>query len=91
MKVHAVLDCNRIHTLRPQTWPAGDHRKEWRWAAYVDGAFWRFFKRATDWRAALRSYDGREPRGPFAEATDRAVCWSEFEGRRILERLAETK
>jgi hypothetical protein len=88
-KAHAEIHANRMHTLRPQRWPAGDHRKEWKWAAYIDGTFWTFFKRVSAWRMAASVYHNREPRGPHAEATDRAVLWSEFEGRQILERLEQ--
>jgi hypothetical protein len=90
MKPHAMMYGGAIHTLVPATWPAGDHRREWRWRAYVDGNFWRLFKKVSDWRRGVPLYDSHEPIGPYGEATIRAVTWSEFEGRMLLDKLRDT-
>jgi len=87
MKPHAMMCGAAIHTLVPKRWPAGDPRREWRWAAHVDGMFWRFFRQVGEWRREVAAFFRPEPRGPFAEATEHAVQWSEFEGRMLLDEL----
>lgn len=87
MKCHAMQYCGVLHSLKPYDWPSSDHRRVWRFAAYADGTFWRFFKTVKDWRAAVSHSYTPPVRGPFADATDRAVQWSEFDGRMALDRV----
>lgn len=88
MKCHAIENCGVIHTLRPVAWPRDDRRRKLKYAAYADGVFWRFFGTKAEWEVALRCSYSPPVRGPHAQATERAVLWSEFEGRMMLDRLA---
>lgn len=87
MKCHAIDVCGVLHSLKPYTWPPDDHRRAWKFAAYADGVFVRFYKTVKDWKQACATSYKAPIRGPFAVATDRAVLWSEFEGRQLLDRL----
>lgn len=88
---YALMKGGRIYTLQPlkkdRDCPLS--RSGFRYIAYCDGARCGVFKT----KKAFEEFVAREPdfesRGPFATATSRAVTWSQFEGKQILQRLED--